>query len=622
MSLPRQSVRHARRVAAGDIVPRAVARILALLVVVATTAATPAADPPRATRLVPSSDPAELVRLLGSNEYAIRRRAESELVRLGIDAFDALKAAESDPDPEIASRANYLSHLIRIDWVQPEDPVEIRRILNEYGDLPEEDRLKQIHTLGTMTGDAALEALSRIVRFDASAELSKHAAITMLQSWPDRKSDRQRWREMVLPCLGRSQRTAARWLRAEAASLEDPRGAVDQWQQLIDQEQATIADGHSASPPQFLLVLLRRQVRLLKALDRTDEALAAMRMMVDLVPVETAGLHQLLDWLIDEQAWPVIEALHARFADRLRAEPILTYMMAQALRAQGKRDRAEALANEAFRRTEPDPEKHLESALNLEQRGLKDWAEREYRHVIDMGPAGAQNALFAGIRLSSMLHDGRRHLEAARLLEQTFQAVDRVAQRNAKRGSQQERGSRQSSWNMLRARMELYFALHYKQQQDWEQQREHLDRAMAYDPTEPDVLITMYHAPQAGQAYRARTRRLIANAVATFRKAIEEDPTDHDPYNQLAWLVSNTEGDVDEALRLSRKSLELFPGSAGYLDTLAHCYYAKGHLAKAVQVQRRAARLEPHTQVIARKLALFERKLAESAGTSSSEELP
>ncbi len=621
MTLPRQTILRASRVLGGR-TARWTAVLGGLLCVVGTAVLTSAADQPRTARLILSSNPAELVRLLGSSEYAVRRRAESELVRLGIDAFDALKAAETDPDPEIASRANYLSHLIRIDWVQAEDPVEIKRILNEYGDLSEEDRLKQIHTLGAMTGDAALEALSRIVRFDASVQLSKHAAITLLESWPDQRADRQRWQEMVLPCLGASRRTGAQWLRAEAASLDDPRGAVDRWQRLIEQEQATVANGHPASPPRFLLVLLRRHVRLLKALDRSDEALAAMRMMVDLVPVETTGLHQLLDWLIDEQAWPVIEALQSRFADRLQSEPILAYMMAQALRAQGKRTRAEVLAEEAFGRTEPSAEKHLESALNLEQRGLKDWAEREYRHVIDLGPAGAQNALFAGIRLSSMLHDGQRHLEAARLLQRTFQAVDRVAQRDAKRGSQPDQAARQSSWNMLRARMELYFALHYEQQQDWEQEREHLDRAIAYDPTEPDVLIAMYHAPHADESYRARTRRLIVNAVAAFREAIEQDPTDHDPYNQLAWLVSNTEGDMDDALRLSQKSLELLPGSAGYLDTLAHCYYAKGDLAKAVRFQRQAARLEPHTQVIARKLAFFERALAESTGALPAEGRP
>ena len=90
-------------------------------------------------------------------------------------------------------------------------------------------------------------------------------------------------------------------------------------------------------------------------------------------------------------------------------------------------------------------------------------------------------------------------------------------------------------------------------------------------------------------------------------------------YNQFAWLVGNTYGDFDEAIRLSHKSLELRPDAGGFLDTLGHCYYAKGDLENAVKYQTQAVKLEPHTGLIQRKLNQFEKELAQANIKKASE---
>jgi len=46
------------------------------------------------------------------------------------------------------------------------------------------------------------------------------------------------------------------------------------------------------------------------------------------------------------------------------------------------------------------------------------------------------------------------------------------------------------------------------------------------------------------------------------------------------------------------------------LDTLAHCYYAKGDLENAVRSQTEAVKLDPHTQAISRQLGVFREALA------------
>ena len=64
---------------------------------------------------------AALISQLGDPQYAVRQQAQEELAKLGPEAFDALMAAEDNDDLEIAARARYLVHLIRIDWIHDTD---------------------------------------------------------------------------------------------------------------------------------------------------------------------------------------------------------------------------------------------------------------------------------------------------------------------------------------------------------------------------------------------------------------------------------------------------------------------------------------------------------------------
>jgi tetratricopeptide (TPR) repeat protein len=144
-----------------------------------------------------------------------------------------------------------------------------------------------------------------------------------------------------------------------------------------------------------------------------------------------------------------------------------------------------------------------------------------------------------------------------------------------------------------------------------------LDTALRADPNDADVLIALYRLPQASAERRARTRRAIESAMEVFRDTIADSPDDASPYNQFAWLVGNTLGEkdkalADEAIANSHRSLEIRPNAAGYLDTLGRCYYARGDYQKAVDYQKRAAQLDPHSGLIRRQLELFEKKLAES----------
>ena len=115
-------------------------------------------------------------------------------------------------------------------------------------------------------------------------------------------------------------------------------------------------------------------------------------------------------------------------------------------------------------------------------------------------------------------------------------------------------------------------------------------------------------------------RRRIRSLEVTFRNQIEaisqqiqlrvrfpdmvERLAEH--YNQYAWLISNTEGDQQQALQYSLRSLELSPNEPALLDTAGRCYFAIGDLENALRVQRRAVKLMPHSPPLTRQLAEFE----------------
>ena len=83
------------------------------------------------------------------------------------------------------------------------------------------------------------------------------------------------------------------------------------------------------------------------------------------------------------------------------------------------------------------------------------------------------------------------------------------------------------------------------------------------------------------------------DAMASYQQAIDLNRRDHSSMNNLAWVYAIQGVQLDEGIRLSRRSLRLKPNAPGYLDTLAELYYQKGDLERAVRVIQRALDLSP-----------------------------
>jgi tetratricopeptide (TPR) repeat protein len=567
----------------------------------------------------------KLIDQLGDKDYYVRQHAQNELERLGFEAFDELTAATTNDDLEIASRAKYLLRLMRVEWTAKNDPPEVKKLLKDYEIQPEDTRLARMHALAVMSEGKGLLALCRLVRFEKSELLSKTAVIELLKSPSGADPPKGAQAETIRKLFEKSNRTSASWVLAWLRLSDDPQ-SISQWNMLIETESDLLRRASADASREILGGLIRYQIALLKKQGQSQEAMAAMRRLLD---QEDKGdletIAELLDWLVDQKAWKMVDELAARFRPRFEAEPILLYMQALSQNEQGDAETAEKTARRAFALNAGREDIKLLTramiAQRLIRRGLFPWAKRELEYIIAQGGPYNIIAIDAQWSLSQMFHDQGDDQAAANVLELMLKNADQkndVALTN-RIGSTLQRlylypkKSTDSKFinerTISEIRAQLYFlqACHWESAGDQAKRRQCLEKALAQEPGDVDVLIACFRLPDQSPEYKNKIKDLIRRTTEDLRLEIAAEPNNPALYNQFAWLVGNTEGDFDEALKFSQKSLEYSPDEGGLYDTLARVYYAKGDYENALKNQQKAAQLEPHSGQIAKQLELFKK---------------
>ncbi len=566
----------------------------------------------------------QLIRQLGSPAYASREKAQAALERLGLDAFDALNEAQNDDDIEVALRARYLVRSMQVNWSREDDSPVVKQLLRGYGNKPESERRSLMEQLALLGRDG-LVPLCRLVRYEASQELSKRAALLVMEAkLPEATSQQRETAQLIQSAVGRSKRTASHWLRIYAESLDGSLDNLATWKTLTDDELNTLTRFPQQTSREIARDLLRWYADRLEVFARSGEATEVIQQTLSLLDGTREQVLDEVDWLRERKRWSLIADAQVHFPDTFQRSPLLLYHLADALANLDRRDEAEQAAQLALEAVTDETRGHLVMAANLQHDGLFTWAEKEYRHVImatDEDPGLAIRAYFF---LSEMLHETGQHEAGAQVLQALIDGMR--ANEEVRKVTEVDYGRPESG---IQSRMYFFLARHHATLQQFAKERELLEQGYAKDAQDADVLIAMYRLSNADPQYKEQTSERIASAATAFRKQIAEldekltvlPPGDRivaeadlaTANNQLAWLVCNTEGDFNEAVRCSLRSLDLRPDAAGYYDTLGHCYYAKGDFANAVLNQSRAAEMEPHSPQIHRQLELFRKALRETA---------
>lgn len=607
----------------------------------------------------------ELIEKLGSDSYATRVRAREQLQAYGLEAFDALRDAQNHDDSEILAAARYLIKSLHVSWSKDSDPKEVREILSEYGAQDEAERLGRIEMLGRLQDQMGVEALARLARFERSEPLSRRAAILVLgQTLPREKAHRARLADQMEQVIGENQRDASVWLQAYAKDLRDGRYSAKRWGDMVRGQRARVDSGAtvditSKSVMQLIRVLASR------ALEEgaSEEALALVMDNNDLVAPTTRDLAEHAAWAIRQELYPVVVTLYEQHRHAFGENAELLYSAAQAFDELGQGEKGEQLATEALY-IKPLPKmlaaskdasdnedakdsdaqgdngltdhqleelagSHRRVALLLQRRGRFDWAERESLAVIEH--CDIESAIGASTRqtLAMTYAEQQRHQDAVDLLEPMIERAkkDRLYQPRLVRF--------RISVSFLRSLYEYEGGLALLKQHApnpdgkiLSQVKEKFQLAYRFDTDNIDILIRMYRLDDPSDPdwkptvlkLIVQNRDKLARDIAVIEARKSSIPKEQyeeglgELYNQFAWLVANTEGDYERALKLSQQSLEYLDADqlsarAARLDTCARCYFALDRVAEAIETQRLAIELEPHSPAMLRQLAEFKAAL-------------
>ena len=93
----------------------------------------------------------------------------------------------------------------------------------------------------------------------------------------------------------------------------------------------------------------------------------------------------------------------------------------------------------------------------------------------------------------------------------------------------------------------------------------------------------------------------VREASASLERALILDPDNLPAANNLAWILAETGGELDRALRLVEHVIQREPIASAY-DTLAYVHERRGHLADAIDAIERAIRLAPEDETFRTRL--------------------
>ena len=581
-----------------------------------------------------------LIEKLGSPSYASRLRAKQKLQRLGLKAFEQLQQAQYHADSEIAMASRHLVSSLAVRWSQESDPPAVREALHEYGAQGDAERERRIEVLAHLPDRQALSALARLARYETDPRLSRKAALALMrQPTSEEPATRRRRSERLLETVGSSQRPPSQWLRVYASDLAGSGYSAQQWQDLIRQQRARIGQSDAAQiSADVILELVRVCATRAAEVGQREAALKLVSGHLDLLAPTSEALMELAGWAIDHGLHPLVLELRERHSQMFARQPLLLYSAAEAFLATGDPQQADRLAEDAVQlnplpedpaaleamspqRIEEIGHRHRELGQELEDRGLFRWAEREYRHVIESLDLTTPPAPAARAALASMLSEQQRH---AAVIEVLQPLVERIG---SDRDLMRRLNTIHFNYRALRSSLELHRGLLASERGRPEAAKPHLKRAWEMDQANIDILIAMYRL-DGGDDWNRQVRQqlrqviqVLDNQVRTAEVQAQQmralgigDGQLAQLLNQYAWLVCNTEGDYQKALRYSQRSLELLPEQPALLDTCARCYFAVGDLERAVATQRRAVRMRPHSPPLVRQLKEFEAKLEEEKG--------
>ncbi len=130
---------------------------------------------------------------------------------------------------------------------------------------------------------------------------------------------------------------------------------------------------------------------------------------------------------------------------------------------------------------------------------------------------------------------------------------------------------------------------------------------------EPENLMYKFYLGSAQERLGKRKE-----AIETLEEVVRAEPADlPEAYNYLGYLYVEENKDLDRAIELIKKALEIDPANGAYLDSLGWAYFKKGMLQDALQEMRKAAEVMPQDPVVREHLGDIYYAMGDLAGAAA-----
>ncbi len=139
---------------------------------------------------------------------------------------------------------------------------------------------------------------------------------------------------------------------------------------------------------------------------------------------------------------------------------------------------------------------------------------------------------------------------------------------------------------------------------DYDQARRHVQISRRLQAQDIEMVVQCY--PKLVEAEQLEfAEQIFAAYETTMLEHIGRWPLDATASNNLAWMYSQCDRKLEDALQLANTAVGLAPNSAVFLDTLAEVQFRQGHAAEAYRTMLQCVRIDPRDRRYRENLVRF-----------------
>ena len=560
----------------------------------------------------------ELIDQLGHEDFSQREVARTKLLTIGVTAFDALYDARRHQDAEVRATIRWLLQNIQIQWNEDELPESLTATVRDYSNVNREQRALRLERIRTSEHWQRFILLSKIARFEQDQALAKQAAVDLIVSKFDHETTaQQNFDHQILESIGQSRRITCCWIR-ESIQLQNKRQKYfERWYALIEPE-----FGGQKNPGKLNQSTLRLIRWLGDEAIRLNDPISAdklAQLLVNNTRDELIDISETADWLVARSLWKPFQLLRNKYPETFDESPWLLFRVAESEWQQSEFEKARKVTDRAKSLISEGHTRRLEIALHLRRSGYSRIAFELLTTIIAESDEGSNVWVYGRLMAAEWLHDQQEDAKAVQTMLPLIKWLD-----TEEAAKQTEKPTFPRSPQNIKCRYYYFAAIEQRHAGNNEAARQHLITGLKENTDDSDLLIAVYRTTGIGDDWREIAQELVRQSLDSWNDEIailnQQCDVETDikvrklqirrlasKLNTWAWLSANTNGDVETALRYSKRSLQLRPGSPFYLDTLASCYRASGKIDQAIKYQRQAVHSAPDSKLMKARLEAYVR---------------